>query len=66
MMLVVVSKMKAFIKEKAQLSTSMEAAEILSSHIETLLNKSATLAAKDGRKTVMGRDMEQSIKGDLK
>lgn len=54
--LVVVSKVKAKLKEK-DLRTSQDAIEKLSAEIETKLEDAATRAKAAGRKTVMAEDI---------
>jgi histone H3/H4 len=55
--LVVTSKVKKFIKEKGDCNTSAETVEILSKAMEKLCERGIELAKKDGRKTVMARDI---------
>lgn len=55
--LVVTSKVKKFIKEKAGCNTSAETVDILSKAIERLCQKGIDSAKADGRKTVMDRDI---------
>ncbi len=55
--LVVVSKLKKYIKQRSGMSTSETALEPLSDCIRTLCNQAIRNAGKDGRKTVMGRDI---------
>ena len=57
--LVVVSKVKKFIKEKAGLSTSSSAIEALSSIVETECSKAINAAKEANRKTVLDRDFPQ-------
>ncbi len=54
--LVVVSKVKKYIKSKAGLSTSQNAAEAISRIIRQECDKAIESAKSDGRKTVMDRD----------
>ncbi len=54
--LVVASKIKALIKEKAQMSTSSTVMEALSKIVEREVQKAIESAQKDKRKTVMDRD----------
>ncbi len=54
--LVVVSKLKKYIKEKAELNTSGAVADTLSSLIRVMCDKAIESAKNDGRKTVMERD----------
>jgi histone H3/H4 len=55
--LVVASKVKNYIKEKGQMNTQGAVPEELSKRIESLLDRAIENAKKDGRKTVMDRDI---------
>jgi histone H3/H4 len=55
--LVVASKVKAFIKEKGECNTSGETIEALSQIVEKVLAKAIESAKSQGRKTVMARDV---------
>lgn len=65
MMLIVVAKAKALIKEKAEMNTSKEATDNLSAYVEKVLIEAIELAKKDGRKTVMGRDVQTILNGGV-
>jgi histone H3/H4 len=54
--LVVASKVKAYIKEKAGMNTSASVIEALSNIIEQECNKAIENAKAEKRKTVMDRD----------
>ncbi|MBC7742073.1 MAG: hypothetical protein H7061_07745, partial [Bdellovibrionaceae bacterium] len=54
--LVVVSKMKQYIKDISEMNTSEEVNQILSDKIRTECEKAIENAHADGRKTVMARD----------
>ena len=54
--LVVVSKLKAYIKEKSGMNTSGGAASTLSDAVRRLCDQAIERARADGRKTVMDRD----------
>jgi histone H3/H4 len=54
--LVVVSKLKKYIKEKAELNTSGAVADTLSTLIRVMCDKAIENAKNEGRKTVMERD----------
>lgn len=54
--LVVVSKMKAYIKARADMNTSGDVSEVLSDYIRKECDRAIESAKADGRKTVMGRD----------
>ena len=55
--LVVVSKVKKFIRGQSGLNTSQCCVDALSRKIADLCNQAITNARNDGRKTVMGRDI---------
>jgi histone H3/H4 len=55
--LVVVSKLKAYIKEKAGMNTSASAIDAMSIAIEKLADSAIAKALADGRKTVKDRDI---------
>jgi histone H3/H4 len=54
--LVVASKIKAYIKEKSGLNTSASVMETLTRVIENECDKAIAKAQKDKRKTIMDRD----------
>ena len=54
--LVVVSKLKTYIKDQAGMNTSGNVAAALSDKIRELCDNAVESARKDGRKTVMDRD----------
>ena len=54
--LVVVSKLKAYIRAKAGMSTSANVAPALSEAIRSMCDEAIERAKGDGRKTVMDRD----------
>ena len=58
--LVVVSKLKSYIKASAGLSTSGSVPEVLSEQIRQLCDGAIESAKKDGRKTVMDRDFQSA------
>jgi histone H3/H4 len=60
--LVVVSKVKGFIKEKAAMNTSAEVPAAMTKHIATISELAIKNATDDGRKTVMGRDIDAALK----
>jgi len=59
--LVVVSKIKKFIKEKADLSTSASAIDKLTQIVERECMKAAQKAKEANRKTVLDRDFPEEI-----
>lgn len=56
--LVVVSKVKAYVKNKAGMSTSASVTEALSDKIRQFLDEAIQNAERDKRKTVMDRDIQ--------
>jgi hypothetical protein len=54
--LVVVSKLKAYIKDTADMNTSADVIDVLSDKIRRLCDGAVLKARQDGRKTVMARD----------
>ena len=56
-LLVVASKVKKYIKEKSQLSTSAASLDALTKVLELLCDKAIENAKADGRKTVLDRDV---------
>ena len=55
--LIVVSKMKKYIKEKAGLNTSDAVASVMSERIRAMCDAAIASAQADGRKTVLDRDV---------
>jgi histone H3/H4 len=60
--LVVVSKLKKFIREQSGMNTSDSVTALLSRHLRELSIKALRVAAADERKTVMDRDFEAVLK----
>jgi hypothetical protein len=56
--LVVVSKLKAYIKAKSGMNTSDGVISVISDQIRGLCDQAAANAQRDGRKTVMDRDFQ--------
>lgn len=56
--LVVVSKMKQYIKDRADMNTSGDVADVLSEQIRRACDRACEVARADGRKTVMARDFK--------
>lgn len=54
--LVVVSKLKRYIRQRSEMNTSDTVTAPLSDHLRALCNEAIRNAARDGRKTVMDRD----------
>ena len=61
-MLVVVSKLKRYIKLRSDMNTSDGVVTELSNHLRTLCNEAIRNAARDGRKTVLDRDFASLFK----
>lgn len=59
--LIVVSKVKKFVKEQAGMNTSASAMPALTKIVEEACKKAVEKARADGRKTVMDRDFEESM-----
>ncbi len=55
--LIVVSRMKKYIKERSQMSTSDAVAEALTLHVRALCDEAIRNAGAEGRKTVLDRDV---------
>jgi hypothetical protein len=55
--LIVVSKMKKYIKDRSGMNTSDAVAEALSDHVRAVCDDAIRAAASDGRKTVLDRDV---------
>jgi hypothetical protein len=60
--LVVVSKLKKFVRDRSGMNTSDSAVSVLSDHLRWLSIEALRQAAADGRKTVMDRDFEAVLK----
>ncbi len=55
--LVVASKIKAYIKEQGDMKTSASVLGALSDRLRTMCNEAIESARSDGRKTVLDRDV---------
>jgi hypothetical protein len=55
--LIVVSKMKKYIKDRSGMNTSDSVAEMLSDHVRAICDDAIRAAARDERKTVLDRDV---------
>jgi hypothetical protein len=60
--LVVVSKLKAYVKARSGMNTSDGVAGVLSDHIRRLCTEAIRNAARDGRRTVMDRDFTPLVR----
>jgi hypothetical protein len=56
-MLIVVSKLKKYIKDRSGMNCSDAVAEVLSEHVRALCDDSIRAAGRDERKTVLDRDV---------
>lgn len=56
--LVVVSKFKAYVRARSDMNTSSGVAEVLSDHLRTIARDAIREAGKNGRKTVLDRDVQ--------
>lgn len=54
--LIVVSKLKAYVKAKSGMNTSADVSDELSKIVRVLVNEACDKARADGRKTLMGKD----------
>jgi histone H3/H4 len=57
--LVVASRLKAYVRERAEMNTSDAVMEKLSDHLRALVEVAIRNAAEDGRKTVLDRDVPE-------
>lgn len=60
--LVVTSKLKKYVRERASMNTSDNAMDVLSDHLRWLSVRALRRAAQEGRKTVLDRDFSAVIK----
>ena len=60
--LIVVSKLKAYVKARGGMNTSDTVTDVLSRHLRALSDQAISHAASDNRKTVMDRDFEAVLK----
>jgi hypothetical protein len=60
--LIVVSKLKKFVRDRSGMNTSDGAVPVLSEHLRWLSVEALRKAAEDGRKTVLDRDYEAVIR----
>jgi histone H3/H4 len=56
--LVVVSKLKAYVRARSGMNTSDSVVDVLSDRLRRLCDQAIRNAARDGRKTIMDRDFE--------
>lgn len=62
--LIVVSKLKAYVKARSGMSTSDGVMDVLSTHLRKLCDRAIEHAGTAGRKTVMDRDFEAVLRKD--
>ena len=58
--LVVVSKVKKYIRDRCGMNTSDAVAEALGDHVHSVCDEAIRAAARDGRKTVLDRDVPRA------
>jgi histone H3/H4 len=58
--LIVVSKMKKYIKDRSGMNCSDAVAEMLSDHVRAICDDAIRAAARDERKTVLDRDVPRA------
>src|SRR5438477_6782406 len=58
--LVVVSKVKKYIRDRSGMNTSDAVAEALGDHVRSVCDEAIRAAARDGRKTVLDRDVPKA------
>lgn len=61
---VVASYAKSYVSEKSQMNTSDAIFPVLTTKVKLVLDRAMELAKKDGRKTVLDRDVERAF-GEL-
>lgn len=61
--LVVVSKLKAYVKARSGMNTSDGVTDVLSAHLRSLCTAAVRSAAQNSRKTVLARDFEAVLRG---
>jgi len=60
--LVVVSKLKRYVKGRAEMNTSDRAMDVLSDHLRELADRAIREARLEGRKTVLDRDFREVLR----
>jgi hypothetical protein len=58
--LIVVSKMKKYVRDRSGMNTSDAVAELLADHVRNVCDEAIRAAARDGRKTVLDRDVPKA------
>ncbi len=59
--LVVVSKLKKYVADSAEMNTSSQGMAVLSAHLRKVCDRAVQIARSDGRKTVLERDFEKAV-----
>ena len=62
--LIVVSKLKKFVREAGEMNTSDRVVHVLSDHLRELSIRAMRVARLEGRKTVLNRDFREVLEGD--
>jgi histone H3/H4 len=60
--LVVVSKLKTYVRARSGMNTSDGVVSVLSDHLRRLCDEAIRVAARDGRKTVLDRDFREVLR----
>ena len=60
--LIVVSKMKKYIKDRSGMNCGDAVAEVLSDHVRAICDEAIRTAAQDERKTVLDRDVPRPLR----
>ena len=60
--LVVVSKLKKYVKAKSDMNTSETAIPVLSQELRRICDRAIRIAGESGRKTIMDRDIRDALK----
>ena len=55
--LIVISKLKKYIRDRSGMNTSDAIADVLAEHVRSICDEAIRAAARDGRKTVLDRDV---------
>ena len=58
--LIVVSKLKKYIRDRSGMNTSDAIADVLADHVRSVCDEAIRTAARDGRKTVLDRDVPRA------
>jgi histone H3/H4 len=59
--LVVVSKLKKYVADSADMNTSSQGMAVLSEHLRRVCDRATQIARAEGRKTVLDRDFEKAL-----